>query len=246
MGGRFIDHGELVEFGGYKFPTTALNVLLAQSAAAEVRRRYENPNEDIFKTIKISSSFQQEFLESYIAANTLFYNDIKQYVPEGSRRILDIGCGIGLIPLLLYVESRHNKPSLFLFDKSVDIQDFSKSDIASTGFNKKYEFTASLEVTRQFLKINGVRENDINPCEVGKWSVSNASPLDLVISRRSWGFHYPIEEYLDEVAISMRPGAVVITDLRHGRAGEQTFRNRFQKVSIIRQGAKSNLVMGTL
>ncbi len=194
----------VVEYEGIKFPMRVLHVLLAQSAAAEVRRRYEGLG-DVFETIAINPDFQQDFLNSYYKANFDFFNTIKSHIPSDCRRGLDIGCGIGLIDIFIYREFARRKPELCLYDKSIDLSQLNSESIAPTGFNEKYVFTASLELTKQYLLINDVDEQDIKLYEVGKWDIREAGPIDLVISRKSWGFYYSIGEYLDEVALSLRP-----------------------------------------
>lgn len=39
-------------------------------------------------------------------------------------------------------------------------------------------------------------------------------PLDLVISLVSWGFHFPVSTYLDQVHDLLREGGRLILDLR--------------------------------
>lgn len=43
--------------------------------------------------------------------------------------------------------------------------------------------------------------------------------VDLVISLRSWGLHYPVTTYLEVVKRCLRPGGHLVLDLRHGKEG---------------------------
>ena len=90
----------VIEYDGIKFPIQALFVLLAQSASAEVRRRYESHG-DVFEAIVLDRDFQQEFLRSYCDANSAYFSSIKKHIPSDCRRVLDIGCGIGLIDIFV-------------------------------------------------------------------------------------------------------------------------------------------------
>ncbi|MCQ9378579.1 hypothetical protein [Methyloversatilis sp. XJ19-49] len=224
---------------GIVFPLSVLHVLLAQGAAAEVRRRYEGEG-DVFATILENRAFQEEFIASYLEANRVFFTAIKSCLPATCRSILDIGCGIGLIDLLLYRCCGAEKPVIYLFDKSVDL---SSIQTAPTGFNQTYVFTASLEVTAEFLALNGVAPGDLRLCEVGNWSIAACRPVDFVFSRKSWGFHYPVSEYVDDVADSLSDDGVVVTDVRLGQGGERLLLERFTDVRPLQEAAKSALML---
>lgn len=235
----------VVECVGIKFPIRVLQVLLAQSASAEVRHRYEGLG-NVFETIIINRDFQQDFLKSYCKANFDFFNTIKNHIPSDCRRVLDVGCGIGLIDMFIYREFGRHKPKLYLYDKSIELNHLNSVDIAPTGFNEKYVFTASLDLTKQFLSLNGVDEEDIQLCEVGKWEIREAEPIDLVISRKSWGFHYPINEYLDDIVHSLSPTGVVITDVRNGQGAVEDMRLKLGDARFLKEDKKSNLVIARL
>lgn len=232
----------VVEHEGVLFPLLILRILLAQSASTEVRRRFE-PEGNVFDTIMVNRKFQQEFLDSYMQANLNFFQAIKPHIQANCRRVLDIGCGIGLLDLLIYRAAEGQKPKLYLFDKTVDMAPSSISDLAPAGFKNRYVFTASLKQSAHFLRLNGVAEDDINLCEVGDWNVRDGAPFDLVFSRKSWGFHYPLQEYLDEVAESMGEQGVVMTDVRAEQGGEAQMKWRFGQVDVLDQGKKSALII---
>jgi len=206
------------------FPVSTLQILLAQSASAEVRRRFE-PKGNVFDLIKTNHEFQHEFIDSYMKTSLKFFHTIKPNIPERCHKILDIGCGIGLLDLLIYCNaSGEKKPDLYLFDKSVDLNALSPASIAPTGFNDRYVFTASLAQSALFLKLNGVADRHIHLCEVGNWRISSGATFDLVFSRKSWGFHHHLAEYLDEVVSSVSMHRAVIMDVRAGQGGEECCR----------------------
>ena len=232
----------MIEHQGVLYPLPVLHILLAQSASAEVRRRFENQG-NVFDLIQTNPEFQQSFLSSYVQANTAYLDLIKPHIPRHCHRILDIGCGIGLIDFLIYRESPEPKPQLFLLDKSVDVSKLASSNIAPTGFNQNYVFTASLNHTADFMKTNGVASADIRRCEVGEWALDKGAPFDFVFSRKSWGFHYPLSEYLDDVAKNLADDGVMITDVRSGQGGEELLHQRFNVVEVLQQGPKSSLIL---
>lgn len=232
----------VIEYEGIIFPISTLQILLAQSASAEVRRRFESEG-NVFETIKVNREFQRAFIDSYMQANRNYFQLIKPQIPADYGRVLDIGCGVGLLDLLIYRSAEGKKPKLFLFDKSVDPAAFSTAGIAPTGFNERYVFTASLEQSARFLRLNGVAGDDIVLCEVGAWNIRDGAPFDLIFSRKSWGFHYPLAEYLAEVARSLGNHGVVITDVRAGQGGEALLQEHFGHVCVLEQGGKSALML---
>ena len=46
------------------------------------------------------------------------------------------------------------------------------------------------------------------------FNVTFNTPLDMIISTRSWGHHYPVETYLGMAQRCVRPGGILILDLR--------------------------------
>ena len=55
---------------------------------------------------------------------------------------------------------------------------------------------------------------------------------DVVISIISWGFHYPVSTYLEDVHEALVPGGVAILDIRNGTDGVAALRRRFHVEQI--------------
>lgn len=106
--------------------------------------------------------------------------------------ILDIGCGLGYIDIVIYNELKL-KPHLFLFDSESTFE-YEKGD-----GKKNKKFYNDLSFTREFLLINGINLNKINllNAEVSDelLKIDNKS-LDIIISLFSWFWHYPNINYL--------------------------------------------------
>jgi hypothetical protein len=68
--------------------------------------------------------------------------------------------------------------------------------------------------------------------------------VDLIFSRKSWGFHYPLTEYLAEVARSLSKHGVVIPDVRAGQ-GKALFHEYFHHFGVLEQGSKSSLMIAS-
>ena len=70
--------------------------------------------------------------------------------------------------------------------------------------------------------------------------------LDLVISLISWGFHYPVAVYADQVREILRPGGRVILDVRKGTDGREQLEARFPRVLQISETRKKERLCAEL
>ena len=71
--------------------------------------------------------------------------------------------------------------------------------------------------------------------------------FDLVVSLISWGFHYPLSTYLDQVYQKMALGGVLIIDVRKVTMSDPLteLRTKFGDVSIITESNKHMRVAAT-
>ena len=138
------------------------------------------------------------------------YDMIKYFLPEKTTKILDIGCGLGLIDLSLY--KHYIKTELHLLDKSQDLDE----NTSIRGFNgNKYTFYNSLEASKEILISNGVEKKDIYTYEVGDHLNLFNNKYDVIISLLSCGWHYSIELYKDLIQKTLNSNGVLILDIRH-------------------------------
>jgi SAM-dependent methyltransferase len=150
----------------------------------------------------------------------LEYRSIRDYLPSNARNVLDIGCGIAAIDIFIDRHYKSSKDLLFhLLDKTqID-------DNLLYGFNQSGAFYNSLDMAKHLLM-----ENGIEPGRIKLYEVSNdAKPdinqeFDIVISLISWGFHYPVDVYLDQVYQLMRHDGHLILDIRRDTNGEDKIR----------------------
>ncbi|MDP3958237.1 MAG: class I SAM-dependent methyltransferase [bacterium] len=160
------------------------------------------------------------------------YDRIKDYLPAHALRVLDIGCGVAGIDILL---SRHYKdaPHVYLLDKSRIEEE------VYYGLEQKGAFYNSLEVAKKLLIENGVAENHIHVQEVGAENeIGYPGPFDLVISLISWGFHYPVSTYLDQAYELLVPGGTLIIDVRKGSDGRRLLEKKFGRLEMIYDAQK--------
>jgi SAM-dependent methyltransferase len=157
------------------------------------------------------------------------YENIREHLPERPRSILDIGCGVAGIDIMLarHYAEKGIYPDLYLLDKS------ELDDKVYYGIEKVASYYNSLDVARGLLEANGAKPDKIHSQEVTGAPVFPGVDFDLVISLISWGFHYPVSTYLDEVHKRLRPGGRLIIDIRKGQGGEQLVEGKFGSIKII-------------
>lgn len=121
------------------------------------------------------------------------YLQLLPFLPERAETLLDIGCGMAGIDVLL---ARHYPGAqLWLLDGD--------GDEPRSGWNASLGAFSSRAAADALLAANGLR--------AARWldvGTSEALRADLVVSLASWGYHYPLSAY--------RVSGYCIADLRKG------------------------------
>ena len=133
-------------------------------------------------------------------------------IPE---RILDIGCGFALYDNILlehygYSENTH----IYLLDKTTELK---KEGFKGGGFRSEgISFYTNLECAKDILILNGANKDNVHAMEVSDGVLNQlpASSFDLVFSLLSYGHHYPVSTYYDDIKRILKKGGVLILDLR--------------------------------
>lgn len=173
---------------------------------------------------KISVAFSEDMNKEY--------DTIKSFLPEKTNSILDIGCGVAGIDVLI---SRHyqNNIDIFLLDKTFI------NDSVYYSFKEKGAFYNSLQVAKKLLEINGTSPDKIHMQEVqGENKINFQKQFDIVISLISWGFHYPVSTYLDSAYEKLVPGGILIIDIRKDTSGEREIADKFGNCRVILNSEK--------
>ena len=187
--------------------------------------------ESVFRKEKAKQLFNKDMLNEY--------EDIKSWLPAKASTILDIGCGVGGIDVLLH---RHydcdQSTEFYLLDKT------STNKKIYYGFRGDGAFYNSLEVTELLLSQNGIPRENIHLLEVTPdYRIDIGTDVDLVISLISWGFHYPVSAYVDEVHNTLRQGGHLLIDVRKGTGGEKELEQRFAEVQTVSETRKKTRVL---
>jgi len=169
--------------------------------------------------------FQIEDIEK--RAEELFQKEIeliKKYLPKKAQNIMDIGCGLGIINIFLN-KIYNNQPNFFLLDKNrID-------KVIKYGFSSDYESYNDLMETRNLLINNDISSNSINTIDIEKDFKIDAK-IDLVISLKSMGYHYPIDQYLRLFQTCCDENTSFIFDVSEGYYNENLFKKYFESVDI--------------
>lgn len=129
------------------------------------------------------------------------------------RSILDIGSGLAALDVLIVQAF----PSI----ETVHLIDGDRLEQSRGGY-----FPAGRPWADVHMGVSMVREN----CP-GVRVVPHVVParptetVDIILSARSWGHHYPVGEYVDLAAQILAPGGVIIMDIRNGTSGVSEMRD---------------------
>lgn len=169
--------------------------------------------------LKQRTSINQSTKDLYAISCWQDYQAMKDYLPQTCDDIVDIGCGVGGVTLYLY-QHYQKSPRLHLVDKT-EVEHF-----PGYGYSTDGRFYNSMDVTSNFLVDNNVDEDDIHITETLKRG--KLKDIGLVVSLRAWGFHFPVEKYVDAVyEMSAEPGGVVILDVRAETDGRKLLEEYF-------------------
>ena len=170
--------------------------------------------------------FQVEDIEK--RTEELFQKEIeliKNYLPKKAENIMDIGCGLGIINIFLN-KIYNNQPNFFLLDKNrID-------KVIKYGFSSDYESYNDLKETRNLLINNDILPSSINTFDVEK-DFQIDTKIDLVISLKSMGYHYPIDQYLRLFQTCCDENTSFIFDVSEGYYNESLFKKHFESIDII-------------
>ena len=154
-------------------------------------------------------------------------NTFQNFLPKNVINIMDIGCGLGIIDILL--NNFYNKQTNFyLLDKNkVDSK-------IKYGFNSNYESYNSLNETKNLLLKNEINTNQINIFDVDK-KIEINKKIDLVISLKSMGYHYPIDNYINLLKNCCKSDTIFIFDVSEGYFNNNSFKKYFEITKIIHE-----------
>ncbi|MDC3042517.1 hypothetical protein OA173_04150 [Candidatus Pelagibacter sp.] len=162
------------------------------------------------------------------------FETFKNYLPKFAGNIMDIGCGLGIIDIYLN-EFFEKKPVFFLLDKNrVDRK-------IKYGFSSNYESYNDLKETKNILLNNNIDSSCINLFDVEKQFLITKK-MDLVISLKSMGYHYPINTYIELFRNCCTKNTVFIYDIGENQYDENYLKTIFDDIKIIYEENTNNVL----
>lgn len=180
------------------------------------------------KSLFFASQIKREFNKDLVEE----YSIIKQFLPQNMSSFLDIGCGVAGIDLLI---SHHyaNNVDIFLIDKTQVDKNIHYY------FETEGSFYNSLQISKKLLETNGVSSDRIHLQEATNDNkILFENEFDLIVSLISWGFHYPVSTYLNEVYDKLKPGGILIVDIRKDTDGKNEITSKFGNCRVIFESEK--------
>lgn len=148
---------------------------------------------------QLKKNVAEEFKQSLINDHDVIKPFLNDY-----KKVLDIGCGIAGIDLMLDKKGA----DFYLFDKS------EKPDKIFYNFEEQGCFYNDMSQAKKFLEENHFKGNIYVLDIAKKEGIQDLQEVDLVISLISWGFHYPIKTYVEDVDKMLSDKGIIILDLR--------------------------------
>jgi len=168
--------------------------------------------------------------EKYATDLRAEYETMRPHLPATVDSILDIGCGLGGIDV--YLDRHYDRtPRLSLLDRDTVSDIYYRYEQTAAAYN-------SLALTEKLARVNGIDADRLRTVDVDEAGYPRDETFDLIVSLLSWGYHYPLETYLDDVTETLAPGGTVILDVRKRTDGRATLSEAFDSLSVVEETGK--------
>lgn len=182
----------------------------------------------------IESFRSRRFAELYELDLQNDFDTFSTNLPLSAKTVLDIGCGIGGIDILIdrHFSGAKDRPHFVLLDTD------GKAKRSHFGYAPKDAAHNALVATERFVVRNGIQRERLSLVNINQHSFPKDKRFDVVISLLSWGFHYPVNEYIALVHETLSKSGVVILDVRKNSSGENDLRRYFNSTDRIYESEK--------
>jgi hypothetical protein len=167
------------------------------------------------------------------------FTTLEPHLPNNVDKILDIGCGLGVINIFFH-EHYNNNEKYYMLDRSdITMDTYNIEDAGGWHDEGGFYSCNKLSATKELLSDHGIKEENIFLIEGNdQKSLEGLHDIDLVVSFSSWGFHYPVHTYLNKVYEVMSKNAVLIIDVRKGTGGIELLKTKFNSIEMIKESNK--------
>jgi len=173
-------------------------------------------------------------IEAVNTADTIaVFKEMEEHLPKTCKGILDIGCGIAGLDIVLSNHYKH-KPIIHLMDRTAT------ANKIVYGFTNNPSFYNSLEIAKELLCLNGVPLNHINVLEI---PAPFPETVDLIVSTYAWCFHFPVDVYLASAYACLSNEGRLILTVRIGTEGIAQLKTVFKTVHVIATHEKDQMVL---
>jgi len=155
------------------------------------------------------------------------FNQLIPHLPSHAKNVLDIGCGLGGIDYFFHKHYKTDDVEIHLLDKD------EVSENIYFGFQNEAASYNSLDASRQMLEDAGVEKERIHTYDMKTTDFPVNKEFDVIYSSLSWGFHYPIETYLNEVKQTLSSDGCLILDMRKDMANYAVLQAHFPHISVL-------------
>lgn len=184
----------------------------------------------------------KSIIEDYAKIMTKEFLTIKAHLPSNIKHVVGIGPGVAGLEVLLsqyYSALQKPLPTLILIDKS-------KIDPIKYGFHETAAAYNSLSLAKNILTDNGQPSEKIYTYEskdVDKCAQQFNGQIDLITSLIAWGFHFPVDTYLNFAKALLTQNGQLIIDVRKETDGLTKLKAAFQTIEIIYDDDKFSRVL---
>jgi|TARA_A100001015_G_C14895169_1_gene674100 SAM-dependent methyltransferase len=157
------------------------------------------------------------------------FRQIINYIDK-PKKILELGCGLGRGSIYLNNILNYKKKQFYLMDRTG--YTFNSGDYNPT----KDEYYNDLFLTKEFSELNGIKKPIVLDTEINNWK--KLPKFDLIFSFCSFGFHVPIERYMNKILKLTDSKTTLIFGVRGNYYNHTSFSKYFKKV-LYKQGVPS-------
>lgn len=152
------------------------------------------------------------------------YNLFKDYI-KSPTTVLELGCGLGRMSIFLNSELKNEDIHYILADSTFD------NNSPEYGWKANKGYYNDLELTRKFSERHGLTNFEVIDLE--KDNFDKFKEVDLVMSFLSVGFHYPVEDYVDNIMKISSNNCICIFGVRRNKYSEKYFEDYFNDIKLI-------------